>query len=88
MNTITSEKTEAVKYPPGAFMACWYPGYSVRDDMSSPEPEPQTQPTRVSLFDADGLATARQYSQSLDEDGRHRLQSILSQLDKAGRFKQ
>lgn len=78
-----ADRTETTTYPPGAFMACWYPIQAANHDDA--EMAPGRPPlTEIPLFDMDELAALREYAQTLDEQSGHRLQAILQQLDEAG----
>lgn len=85
MTISTAERTETVKYPPDAFMNCWYLVSESDWDEAEESASPML-PTEIPLFDTDDLASVRKHVESLDEDGCRRLQGILSQLDEAGRF--
>lgn len=79
-----ADSTEAMTYPPGAFMACWHPTHAAtRDDagmMSNRTPLKE-----IPLFDMDELAALREHAQTLDEESGRRLRTLLTQLDEAAR---
>ena len=89
MSTNTAYVSELTNYSPGAFRANWHPlpGVSPGELYRDCEPEKvlQPQPESVELFESNDLDAAYRYAESLDEDGRRRLEIILSQLNKADR---
>lgn len=85
MSITSANAPQATTYPPGAFMACWHPMPAVSSDElyrdGAPEKAFPSHPLFIPLFDESELEQAHQYAESQDEEGRQRLQSILSRLD-------
>lgn len=85
MNHAADQAETMTSYPPGAFMACWYPTHAAnQDDVRVAQNRPPLM--EIPLFDLDELASLREYAQTLDEQSGPRLKAILKQLDEAGRL--